>query len=126
MRTDFLDNLNATCACTDDPDSLSFGINTLAGSDMIWYVCKAGPDRSEQHFHALAAGGGLDAGEIQPQSLKDVDFLNSPEPDNGENTSRQDYEVAKVISEGHPREDGEGCVSSGGSHKQYSSCPSVR
>ena len=37
-------------------------------------------------------------------------FRDSPKPDNGENASRQDYKITKVVPEGHPREHGKRSV----------------
>lgn len=50
---------------------------------MVWNVGEAGPDSREQQLRALATRSRLDT-----------------EPDNGEDASRQDNKVAKVVANG--------------------------
>lgn len=62
----------------------SSGCDALVQADVVGNVGKAGPDGCEQDDHALSACGSLDA-----------------EPDNGEDATGQDDEVAEVVSEWH-------------------------
>jgi hypothetical protein len=60
------------------------GRDAFVFGNVIGDVCKAGPDGCEQDGHALTSGGGLHT-----------------EPDNGENTARQDNKVTEEVAEWH-------------------------